>query len=440
MKSISKLLIPVSAIMFFIPHVSASELGDALLNTMNANQWSYNASMDMSVKKDMDQDIPFDISATVSEEGGKMGDNYAELGEMNIRVSNIQDMPTELNDLSYVNVQMNYRADYEDKTQTALVQMDTFQVTSDSKKITKVTEMMNQIAKIFTGKAFKMSSKELAEALAGLGMSSEENVLMLNALSGNSIENTMKTFVETIDGLLQSGILIDTVQNTSVRKNSRIDSSQYHVLTFAESINAQQAEILRKTLIKFFEKAVPTMAAQISMEFESLTIQEFTADVNEGLMAMQELNTQVEVEVASGLIQSFYFHMDLKKMDLPMEMNAIMSFDYSKGYPMVVSRDEKNLIDINKIVEGFLSIAELSSSQMSSYSEPSYYEDQTSYYVVLDTIDEIQNYIWDICGDDAGCRRSQVMKLKRELKKLMVEGVVSRQEYKWKMMDLNTLR
>lgn len=437
------LLIATLATSTLMPQAFASELGSALQKTFEANRFYYTTTADVSFEKNLEADMPFNLSMKVKEEGGKIADNYAEKGTFSMKVSDIADLPQELNDLSYIDFSTSYRADYEDATQTAYLLLDTLKVNTDGKEAKVVTDMMNEIAKMYTGKAFKLSSKELAEVLSShmSGMINAEELLTLNALSENSVQSMTKAFGMMLDGLVESGVLMDSVTNDSSRRLRGTTGGQVHTLTLADSITSAQAEMLKETLATFIESLLPSLASDLNAELQYLPSEEMAAQVNEALAAFQGAGFMVEVVVDSGLMQSMDVMADLTSLEVPLTMNMKMDLDYSRGYEMVVPRNPENVININTIVEGFVQLFGIGTS---SYMTPSYDETwseyDTNYYLVLDTVDVIADHIWSVCGEDQMCRRNKINELKRELRRLKNDGYIYPQEYQWKLIELNSLR
>jgi len=444
---LTKLILPSCLLFLSVPAVSAAELGDALQRTFEADQWSYSSKVLLEMQQNPELDMPFDASFTVLEEGGKIGTEYAEKGTLTADVSNIE--TSEWSDFDSLNAEVKYRADYEDRTQTGYVLLDSFKIRSSTQSFQKTIDMLNEMTKMVTGKAFKMSTKQLTEALASQfpGMMNEEDLLTLNAFGGQSIQTMMSAFAEAFDGLIESGVLVDQVASNNTRRRSG-EASEIHVLTLGKSISPEQAKTLQSTLIRFLEQMAPMLAADASAEIRRSSAEELAEEINEALTALDGTDLQLQFEIVSGLLRALDFNLDLTTVEVPMMMSGNVIFDYTQGYASVVPREEKNLIDLNKIIEGFVSMVGISSSVATptfggpydDYDFGNDYDYDTSYYLVIDTIDEIDNFLWNICGEDVSCRRSQLKSLRRDLRQLRREGVVTTDEYRWKMEELNSLR
>ena len=428
---ITQLILPALILVGSIPSAFAAELGDAMQRTFETDQWSYTSTADVKLSKSQAADVPFDMTFNVQEEGGKRGTQYAEKGQLSLDVSNVE--TADWSDFSSLNVLMKYRGDYEDRTQTAYVLFDTLQVSSDSSSFQQTMDMLNEMAKLFTGKAFKLSSQELAQALLKGGIASPDELMALNALSGHSLQSMMGSFVQAFDGLIESGVLIDRVESDSSRRRSG-ESTQRHVLSLGRSITPQQAEQLRSTLMKFFEEMVPLLASEINTELQYMSSQEIATEINEALETLRAASLQATLEISAGVIQSLDFDFDLTTLELPVHMTGQVDFDYSKGYSSVVPRDEKNMIDLNKIIEGFM--AQFGSSSYET-PQPYFYEERDSYSVYPytyppTTVDFIYGDILNAqtnCIYDQRCRRREMRNILMELNKLKRAGIISSEDH-----------
>ncbi|MGE3279226.1 MAG: hypothetical protein AB7J40_05610 [Candidatus Altimarinota bacterium] len=443
MKHVS--LLTMALLLASAPSALAAELGDALQRTFEADQWNYTSTVQMNVESNAEMDIPFDFSMRVDEEGGKNGTRYSEMGNITSRFSNIESSEP-WSDLSYVDVNGSYRADYEDATQTTYLLMDKLQIDTDSRSFQEVTGMLNEIAKLFTGKAFKMSSQELSQALMRqLPSLSSDDLMALNALHGQSVQKIMMAFTEALDGFIASGIFIDEVQASSPRRRTGTGLTETHVLRLASSITADQADRLRTTLMQFLRQVAPAIAEEAAREMQGVPANELAEQINQALAVLSQSNLQMTVDIGSGFVEMMEFNMDLKNLGVPLTASANMDFDYTRGYSSVVPKDEKNMIDLNKVINGFVSMVGITSSSFdpSGFDEISYgfSEDfDSSYYLALDTIDEIDSFLWNMCGDDRRCRRTQINSLRRDLQQLRREGRLTQEEYRWKLQELKSLQ
>lgn len=443
-KILLSLAIPALASSICIPQAFAGELGSAFQKTFEADQFTYTSSTDMTLEKNLAADMPFTMNLQVKEEGGKKSNNYAEKGSLTFRVSDVSELPAEFNDLSYVDVLAAYRADYEDATQTAYLLLDTLKVTTDGKEALVFTEMLNEIGKMYTGKAFRLSSQELMEVFSGplAGFASPEDLMAFNTLGNNSVKDMVKAVGMALDGLVQSGVLVDRVTNDTSRRLRGSMGGQIHTLTLADSITPAQAEILRTTLMNFVETMMPALATEMNADLQYIPGDEFALEINKALAALQGAALRAEVTVASGVMHSLNVEADFSQLQMPLSMNMAVDFDYTTGSDRFVPRNPENVVDLNKIVEGFVQLFTLGTS--SSFSTPSYDESwsqyDTNYYLVLDTIDVIQDHLWNSCGADRTCQRAIIKELQRNLRQLRDEGYILAQEYQWKLIELNSLR
>jgi hypothetical protein len=120
-------------------------------------------------------------------------------------------------------------------------------------------------------------------------------------------------------------------------------------------------------------------------------------------------------------------------------------FDYSSPFAIEVPQNENNIIDINKIVDGFVAIAGLEQAPYGGNEWDNSWETtdmpyQTEYHLVLDTMEEIGNYLWYTCGEDVLCTRKEINMLRRDLRKLRAQGVISNEEFRLKNRELTALR
>src|SRR5690606_38363779 len=275
--------------------------------------------------------------------------------------------------------------------------------------------------------------KELMEIFSSrlANLVSPDDLMAFNTLGNNSVQDMTRAVGMALDGLVESGVLVDTVTNDTSRRLRGSMGGEIHTLTLADSITPAQAEMLRRTLMTFMKAIVHALATEMNAELEYVPADELASEINEALAALQGAELMAEVVVSSEVMHSLSVTADFSRLQIPLSMKMATDFDYATGYDRAVPRNPENVVDLNKVVEGFVQLFTLGTT--STFTTPTYDnswgEYDTHYYLVLDTIDVIQDHLWNTCGADRSCQRSIIKELQRNLRQLKDEGSISAQEY-----------
>lgn len=437
--------VPVALLLITIPTVNAATVGEAIKKTFDASGFTYTATANVNVGGGVQSELPFDLNLRVEEKGGKNGSNYGKSGQASATMSNFQDMPSSLGAFSKMSAWFQYRGAFLEQSKTGYGEVVAAKIDTDHSEFKKVAEMLNQFAKFMTGKAFRLSLEELNTALRqqNFGWGSDDEAFLSFLTSAASLSQSSKAFGDLLDGLVASGVLKD---DTSTSGRSRQGANtEMHVLTLGSSISEQQAQQLKQTISAFVKAFMPTLAREILIGLDSETPANIARDINELLMMKDQLRFEIVVEANASGLYSIKFLLDLSPMGMPMVMKEEVVFDYSSPFAIEVPQNENNIIDINKIVDGFVAIAGLEQASYSGNEWDNSWETtdmpyQTEYHLVLDTMEEIGNYLWYTCGEDVLCTRKEINMLRRDLRKLRAQRVISNEEFRLKNRELTALR
>lgn len=438
--------VPLALLLITVPAAQAATVGESVKKTFDASGFSYSATANVSIGASSNTDFPFDLNLRVEEKGGKNGRNYGKSGQASATMSNFEDMPSSLGAFSKMSAWFQYRGAFLEQNKTGYGELVAAKIDTDHQELKKVAEMLNQFAKFATGKAFRLSIDELSNSIGkhALGWGPDDEAFLSFLTSAASLSESSKAFGDLIDGLVASGVLNDNTSGTS--RARRGQNTDLHVLTLGNSISESQARQLKQTISAFVKAFMPSLASEILPGIDAEPAANVARDLNELLSARDQLQFELVVESNNNGIHAITLLLDLNKMGMPVVLKEDVVFDYSAAFAVEVPQNENNIIDINKIVDGFIAIAGLEQASYSGNEWESSWEstavpyDTTEYHLVLDTMEEIGNYLWYTCGEDVLCTRKEINMLRRDLRMLKTNRVISAEEFRQKSSELRALR
>jgi hypothetical protein len=437
--------VPAMALMLFmLPVVNAGPIGDAFDATVSQNSFSYDAHASIMLSPGGELDVPFTAELSVREEGGKNQGTYGKSGAIWAELRDLQDLPRELQGLSKMNLMLNYNGAHVESSKTSYAEVESLAFSSDHEKMNEIMGMMNQFAKFFTGKSFKVSQLAIAEKVRSLigdsyyGPSEEE--LFLSALTGGnqSIPEVIAAVGDFVDAMIDSGFLDMKLIQGSQRRG-RVIVADVYVLTFGDEVTPQGAEVFRDSFAKFFSMLFPGVGDMLADEITRESGESIARDLTSFLQEASAVKMELTVTISNGVIQSTDFLMDFSALGLPVKIEETVAFNYNSAYNANIPRDENSIIDMNQIVDGFVAIAEMGSSSFNQ--EPFAYEEQVRvrepFELPVDSYvySDVQ-YILSICGDDRSCRRQEMRFVIKSLRELKKEGYLEGRDFSKAVRDL----
>lgn len=441
-------MIPALAIMFFmVPAAQAGPIGDAFDATVKQSSFSYDAHASITLDKGGESDAPFAGELSVREEGGKSQGVYGKSGAIWVEAREIDDMPRELSGLTKMNMSMDYNGAHIESTKTSYAELENMAFSSDHEKMNEVMGMMNQFGKFFTGKSFKVSQVALAEKFRSLmgdsfyGPSEEE--LFLAALSGGnkSIAELIGSVGDFVDTMIESGFLkMEVTQSSGRRGRTGVSGGTTYILSLGDTVSASGGALFRDGLAKFLSSMMPGFGDVLSEEIARESAEVIANDLTGFLNEAGKVDFSLTIVVSNGLVSSSDFIMDLSPMNVPFMVKETVDFNYSAGYQASIPTDDNLIIDINQIVDGFMTLAEMGSS---SYGYDDYAFEEVSMIpteaVELSFGSYVYNdvqYILSVCGSDKDCKRREMRYVMESLRNLKSEGFLTGQEFSQAVRDL----
>jgi|CXWL01.1.fsa_nt_gi hypothetical protein len=354
----------IFAVFLTLPQAQAASVGDAFRDTFKAPNFRYDATADLQLKKGGDADFPFDLQLTVTEKGGKNGTDLGKDGSFEFRVKNFKDLPSNLKDFQSFAANVDYRGTVLRNGAVQYAEVTNALLSADSGEVSKITSMLNQLAKFITGRTFKFSPEEVArlirEQSQGNSFLGDSEMILMLLSAGKSIDQIISSFGLFIDDLLASGVLVDEVTTSTVRNAGIMTSSgvQIHHLRFGRNISAAGAKKFDEAFKKFIRSVFPGSVGEFITANIDLS-PTMNSELNEFLQKASVVDFDLSFEVKDGVLQNTLFKVDLNRTGIPLTFLEIVSFDYSAAYPVIVPQDERSIIDLNAIVEGFVAIAKL---------------------------------------------------------------------------------
>jgi hypothetical protein len=440
-------MLAIALSFFLIPAAQAGPIGDAFDATINQNNFQYNASASLMLEKGGELDAPFSAELSVREDGGKSAGVYGKSGAIWGELRNIDDLPRELWGLNTINMMLNYNGAHIESSKTSYAEVENLTFSSDHEKMNEVMGMMNQFTKFFTGKSIKVSQAELANKIGSLigdsyyGPSEEE--LFLSALTGGnqSIPELIDALGNFIDAMATSGFM--KVESSSDSRRGRTGGTgTIYTLTLGDSVNARGGEIFRDGLADFIAALMPGVGDFLADELARESGEVIANDLSDFLSEAQSVTFELTINVASGVIQSTDFIMDLSALDVPIRIEESVTFSYNSGYRANIPTNENDIIDMNQIIDGFVVLAEMGSSSFDT-PQPYYFEDDVNFevsepfevpfdsYVYSDV-----EYIISICGSDKSCRRSEMSFVLDDLRQSKKEGFLDGPDFTQAVREL----
>src|SRR3990170_6086886 len=105
-----KVLIPSLFILFFIPQVQAVSVGEALENSLNSENFSYESKFNLDLAGGGSMDMPFDLAIDVVERGGKENNKTGATGRISAVIDKFIDVPEDLGPLSFISFFANFQS------------------------------------------------------------------------------------------------------------------------------------------------------------------------------------------------------------------------------------------------------------------------------------------------------------------------------------------
>lgn len=437
--------VPLALLLISVPVVSAATVGDAVKKTFDASGFNYSATANISVGGGSGSDLPFDMNLRVEEKGGKNGSNYGKSGQATATMSNFQDVPSSLGSFSKMSAWFQYRGAFLEQNKTGYGEIVAAKIETDHEQLRKVAEMLNQFAKFATGKAFRLSIDEISNTIRqqAFGWGADDEAALSFLTSAASLSQSSKAFGDLLDGLVASGVLKD--DTSGMNRVRRGANTEIHVLTLGSKISEQQAQQLKQSVAAFVRAFMPSLTQEILAGMDTESPAAIASDINELLGMKDQFAFELAVEANASGLQAISLMLDLNKMGMPLVLKEEVTFDYNSPFAIEIPQNENNIIDINKIIDGFVAITGIEQSSYSGNEWENTWETTampmtTEYHVVLDSMEEIGNYLWYTCGEDVSCTRKEINILRRELRKLRAQGIVSNEEFRLKNRDLTALR
>lgn len=452
--NIFKALVPgIIILAFFIPNTQASAVGDALRKTVEMENFHYTTDADLFVHKGGDMDLPFNLNINIHETGGKQGDVYGKNGSLNALMNSLQDLPSEFSDMSFINLAIEYGSAYFAGSDTTYAEIKSAHISTDGAEMMKITDMLNQFIKFVSGKSFRVSQAELSESLSSsFGLDSfgllDEEILMSTLQSNKSVTELANSFADLVDALIESGFLHDEIMDASNRRRHGL--SEIHTITLGESVDRDGAELFRQAWLDLIIAVYPAMVAELADDVLMEDIDFIMDDINSFLQDAGDIELKVIVKISDGAVGEFKLFFDLIGAGIPLTISSSSLFDYSRSYSAQIPDDENNIIDLNKIVEGFVAIGSFGMSSFESgmspvdegafFPEPmelTVFSDEDIAWYLEQPIEDVVDFINSICGFDEVCVRSEQDLFRSSLRQLRVQGKVSNETYRLRLREVN---
>lgn len=431
----------------FLPSAFAATVGETIKKTFDTASFSYQSEMEVGLDTGGDLDLPFTLKATISEKGGKNSGNYGDQGKAKIELKSFEDLPENFKDMTYFNAEISYRDTFLDANKVIYDEVISATVDTDDKEFKKVAGMINQFAKFLTGKSIRYSSVELGKLLdeqMPAAVSADEKELILNALqSGKTLNEMIAASTEFVDSMVSVGLLKDTVTKGT-------DGQEVHTVTLGDTLSKKNVELYKKALIAFLQKILPAGSEKTIKLFEQEPIRRTAKDMNNLLKSLKGAKIEIIVTTSSNGIETLNLDVDLTDAlaGVPLTLTGTQIFNYTTPYDVYIPDDQNRIIDLNKIAEGIVSIANMAMGILpETDSETAQPEDDSTIYLddaieeqpfllALDPMDDIKDFINDYCEADKKCIAAEVKQLQADLKNFKNMGMISNREYKAKLSAL----
>ncbi len=433
--------------LILMPVAQAGPLADAVDKTIQQGSFTYDAQASINLEKGGELGAPFAMELSVREEGGKSQGVYGKSGAVWAELRDIDDTPREFEGLSKLNMMMDYNGAHIESSKTSYAEIESMAFSSDNEKMNKIMGMMNQMSKFFTGKSFKVSQEVLAERLSSLlgggfyGPSEEE--LFLSALTGGnqSISELVNSFGVFADAMVESGFMKMEVVSSSQRKGrTGFSGGTTYVLSFGDVVTEEGAAVFQEALASFMRSIFPGVGQILADEITRESAAVISDDLTAFLQEAGKIDMELSVNVSNGVIQNTFFMMDLSALNVPLKIEETVSFNYDGGYQSTIPTDSNMIIDMNEIIDGFVTLAEMGSA---SFEEEVFFNDDFAGLPGGDTelsfgsyvYSDVQ-YILSICGEDKRCRRTEMRLVMQSLRELKMEGFLTGTDYTQAVRDL----
>ncbi|MDP2691109.1 MAG: hypothetical protein Q8O95_01730 [bacterium] len=406
--------------------VSAADIEQILANTFASPQLNYQSRTELSVEQGGESDLPFHLEVRVQENGGKQNHQYSKQGKIWAEATEVQDLPSDFSDLTTAVGELSYWGAYQELNQMALAGISETKLWTDSVKLGKIFDMMNQFLKVLNGLSVRFSQQDLMSSLqTTLGMNEfgvDEKELLQAFSAQQSIDQMMGTFGALLDDLITTGVLREDMLDEQGRRRRESGLGNTHILTLGSSITTQQAKILQVSLQEFVTRLVPAMGQLAADKIASETPESLRDGINGLLSMLNENAIQIIIETRNDLIQTLKMNLDLNSLGVPLILIQNTTFDTSSGFQLSGTLDENRIIDLNRVLDGVMTISEMTQE---AFYEPSYELPTTEFPgITLNETgwnslgDEIQisDYLLMMCGYDEQCLRREARTLFNELK------------------------
>lgn len=296
-----------------------------------------------------------------SGEGGKQAGVYAESGNIQVKVSGFDKLPSPLpSGFSEIDFSTGYKSQYRDEGRTSLIELISMRIGINAAGLENVMAMVNELLKFPTGKVYKLSEQTLENTLkqfeslmpsSGGSMSSDVGFSLIEKIQNSklSAQEKLGALGHLIDGLIESGFLMEVSGGTA----------SSHTLTLGTGITKEGVQMYKAAIVTFL-KTINSNITNAELRFITRqSTQKLYRTINNDLEKATKAKVLITVQEQDGKVQSFDFNLDLQEMGIPITGNSTITFDYSQGYTVTLKENNADIIDMNTIFDGIMSTVEM---------------------------------------------------------------------------------
>lgn len=359
-----------------VPQVQASDLTEAIQASVTED-YAFESSVSiMSDNRQELADMPFDLDIFARMEGIKNGFDVWSKATMNMTMDDFDssELSESMSDLSKIWMGMDVEGTYFDDTQTNYFSMSNIQANSDNEEVNDILGMIQESLKIFANNYYRYSASELVSSLRdtfGTEYSTPEIEELLTILDSSSmkLENLLPSLSQDFIDLLESGLFeIEGGQANGLAFRT-FDAGNEYTITLTDRVSPAEAKRATDALASMMTKLLPTMKDEIMWELENTNGAEAAATINEFLNAARNVDASIVVTVDNGRVTKSVTNINLGALRIPVRIMVEERYRY-EAHPAisVPTTDENEIVDVNKIIQGFMTIGKMAQSQfMSTY-------------------------------------------------------------------------
>ncbi|MDF2378622.1 MAG: hypothetical protein P1V18_00150 [Candidatus Gracilibacteria bacterium] len=362
-------IIALMSTSLIVPQAQAASLSEVIQASI-LQDYSYESTL--SVIADNRQelaDMPFDLDIFADMSGVKNGFDLLNKTKVNMTMTdfNTEDLSPSMQNLSKVWVGADLEARYFDEKQTHYMMMNNIQANSNNSEINAILEMVQESMKVFTNNYYRYSLAELMESVGELADSNMatadlEEITSLFNQGSFDLKTLLPVIAEHYSELIDSGLFDIEMREANSVSQRNFSSDKIFKITLADSVTSLQAGKIQKAVGNLLVTLLPTFKDEIMWEVESMSTAQSAMAINEFLQAAKNVEAFVEITVESERVTGAHLEINLGALQMPIKIVADERISYGVQSPIVRPALDET-INVNTIIDGFVSIGKLTQEQ-----------------------------------------------------------------------------